>query len=247
MHAQKTEFMWDPIWFSPFNVLVHAEKIRKAATDEVKKTKEYRKVLEAEAAARMLVGISAASKKDYWMQIVDDRFGSPDIRTVCYSDDEHPSFDFLEVQYVEVVEYEDHSTEDLIPFIDKRKFSKRKAYDQNTHILCHLGGETKVYLPNEIELAKQVANSGINCPVLFIGSPDGLPSSTYRLLQLWPAVNVVVQFDIKEEYEKKKPIKYGVMHFERGKRKPWAKNVDEHHYPFENIGFVPKDDGEYRF
>ena len=247
MHGRETEFMWDPIWFSPFNVLVHAEKIRKAATDEVKKTKEYRKVLEAEVAAKMLVGISMASKKEFWMQIVDDKFGSPDIRTLCYSNDEHPSFDFLEVQYVEVVEYEEHSAENLIQFIERTKFSKKKAYDQTTHILCHLGGATKIYVPNESELAKQVADSKINCPVLFIGSPEGLPSSTYRLLQLWPTVRMAVEFDVEEEYKRNTPIKFGVMRFERGKRKPLTRHEGERHYSFENIGFIPTNQEEYGF
>jgi hypothetical protein len=246
MHGRETEFMWDPIWFSPFAVLIHAEKIKNAATQKIKKTKEYRKIIESEAAAKMLVGMSLASKKEFFMQIVDDKLGSPDIKTICYSDNKHPTLDFLETQDVEVVEYEEHSTEDLIKFIERTKFSNKKAYDLNTHILCHLGKTTKIYLPGNKELNEQIARSNINCPVLFLGSPTDLPSSTYRLLQLWPTVRTIIEFDIKEEY-KKSPKKFGVIRFERGKRKPRIKREGELHYPFEKLRFIPDKQGIYVF
>lgn len=241
--------MEDPVWFSPYKVLSHCHKIKKTATPAIKKTKNYRKVTEAEAVATMLIGLMAANghKKDFWMQVVDDKYSSPDIRTLCYSDEKHPTLDFLEKQDVEAVEYEDHSKETVVEFIEKTKFSKMKAYDARTHILCYLGGtSTTVTLRGNAELQKQVANTKINAPTLFIAPLTGRPA-VYRLVQLYPAVRVIKEFNLRTEFNKNASRQPHTMHFVRGSRKPWKVNPEEKNYPFQQLGFIPNAKDEYEF
>jgi hypothetical protein len=50
----------DPVWFSPLNVIHHASQLNKSLSDEKKKDKKFRKVVEANMAATMLVGLMSA-------------------------------------------------------------------------------------------------------------------------------------------------------------------------------------------
>jgi hypothetical protein len=243
MNGRETEFMWDPIWFSPCNVLYHAEKIKAVIPEALKVSKEYRKVIEMEVSAKMLLGIVKASGKDFWLQIVDDERGSPDIKSLCYTDDQNPKFDFLEVQDIEVVEYEAHSSDSLAEFLSRTKFSAKKAYDLKTHILCHVGSDTTLHLPADHVLAAEVAACNPSSPVLFIGAPITDPSK-YRLMQLYPALKILEKFDVSEEFSKRIMSERRVIRFQRGAKAPLVK-LEEEHYPFEKIGYLPDSDGKY--
>jgi hypothetical protein len=158
--------MEDPIWFSPVNVIHHADELDRVLPVQQKDTKEFRKVIEARAVAVMLTGLIAQSGKDYWMQIVGDEEQSPDVRTICYSDQPSEKFDNAEYQDVEVVEYEEHSMGIPLPeFLAKTKFADHKGYDEDTHILCHVDRGTTLDLPAEDELIEQMKIIDSVCPV----------------------------------------------------------------------------------
>ncbi len=139
--------MEDPIWYPPLNVIHHANLLSKSLSLKEQKSKRFRKVIEAYTVAQMLAGITTKENKDYWMQIVDDKSGSPDIRTIRVIDSSNEKFDLLEQIDVEVVEYESHSQISIPEFIVEKKLSKYKSYDENTIILCHIGYGVKSILP----------------------------------------------------------------------------------------------------
>ena len=233
-------FLEDPIWFSPLNVIHHANELSKVIPDEQKKSKEFRKVVEANATAIMLTGLIAQTGKEYWMQIVDDKEKSPDIRTICYAEKHSEKFDNMEYQDVEVVEYETHSHEPLPEFLARTKFGKRDAYDAETHILCHLGKGAILRLPEDKEeLKRQMAAIKPTCPVAFV-APSNPDTTKYKLIQLHPDVRLMTEFNLEEELHKIGSKGYkGVMHFIRGSRKPTEARPEEKYYPFEKIGYKP--------
>jgi len=232
-------FLEDPIWYSPLNVIHHAIELDKTIPDDQKKSKDYRKIMEAHATALMLTGLMAQTGKEYWMQIVGDEHGTPDVKTICYADQHSEKFDNMEYQDVEVVEYETHSQMPLPDFLAQTKFAKGKAYDAETHILCYLGKGATLNLANKKELEQQMIAINPTCPVALIVESDQ-KNRRYKLIQLHPEVRLIKEFGLKEELDKIGVAGYkGVMHFIRGSRKPTEARPDEKHYPFEKLGYAP--------
>ena len=240
-------FMHDPTWFSPLNVIRHGDLLVKAISKEEIKTKRFRKVIEAYTVAQMLVGIMVKENKEYWMQLVDDRHESPDIRTIRYADEHLEKFDMVEQIDVEVVEYESHTTLSIPEFIVDKKFSKKKSYDENTIILCHVGSGTKGYLPDGNEVKRIFSQIKSPCDILFLAGID--PTSTLLgLYTLKPEPGLLLKYNPIVELAKinsKKKIS-GVVNFKLGSRKPPQYNPDSRHYPFEKLGYIPNNEGKYK-
>jgi hypothetical protein len=235
-------FLEDPIWFSPLNVVHHANELEAALSQEQKKTGEYKKVMEARAVAIMLTGLITIENIDYWMQIVDDKHGSPDIRTVRYAEDNNEKFDNLEQEDVEVVEYEAHTKTSIPEFLAQTKFAKGKGYDDKTHILCYVGADVNLSLPPDDELKKQMSIITSACPTALLIESSKNPL-VYKLIKLNPDVGTIKEFNLEEELKK---LTYsGVMTFKRGSKRPIEAKPEEKHYPFENIGYVPNEQGKY--
>jgi hypothetical protein len=240
-------FMHDPTWFSPLNVIHHGDMLVKAIPKNELKSKKFRKVIEAYTVAQMLVGIMVKEDREYWMQLVDDQQETPDIRTIRYADKHLEKFDMMEQVDVEVVEYESHTTLSIPEFIVDKKFSKKKSYDDNTIILCHVGSGVKAYLPDGSEVKKVLGQIKSPCDILFLAGSD--PTSTILgLYTLRPEPGLLLEYNPVIELAKmnsKKKLK-GVVNFKLGSRKPSQYNPDSKHYPFENLGYVPDKDGVYR-
>lgn len=234
--------MEDPIWFSPANVIYHGNLLRDALSETEKKSKKFRKVVEAVTVAQMLVGMMIKEGREYWMQLVDDENGSPDIRTIRYADDHDDKFDFLEQVDVEVVEYESHTTLSIPDFIVQKKLSKNKGYDEKTIILCHIGKD-EAYLPDGDAIKKAMSNVKSKCAILLLVGAN--PQATeVKLITLNPKVGVLHQYNPIQELLKMK-LTSGVVHFRLGTRKPPTHNKDDKHYPFEKLGYVPDSSGDY--
>lgn len=241
------EFMQDPIWFSPLNVFHHANQLQKATSLDDQKRKEFRKVLEAKITAIMLVGFVLVGGKKYWLQLVDDKEGSPDIRTIMPSENDNPKFDFFDQHDVEVVEYEAHSNGDIADFLLNSKFSKMDAYDAKTHILCHISLSAKFDMPSlEEDLEKQMSQINTKSQIYLL-IPTAAEGRRYGLIALKPKVQVLVEFNPEEELFKWGAKDYpGVRSFVLGSRKPGESRPNEKHYPFEKLGYVPNSQGEYQ-
>jgi hypothetical protein len=234
--------MEDSIWFPPANVIYHGALLEQALTTEEKKSKDFRKVIEAVSVAQMLVAVMVKENRNYWMQLVDDKYGSPDIKTIRYAGAHKEKFDLLEQVDVEVVEYESHSSMSIPQFLVDTKLSRRKSYDSDTIILCHVGSGVKGFLPNA-ENIKDVIGS-VNSPckvVLLVGANPEV--SELSLFSLNPEIGLILKYNPILELQKRE--KQTVMIFKFGVRKPPVYNPNDNHYPFEKLGYVPNENGDY--
>jgi hypothetical protein len=220
------------IWFSPVNVIYHFKKLESEGKI-VPGKKHYRKCCEAFIAAVSLVGVIKMLGREFWMQIVDDSEDSPDVRTGCYEKKIRDN-DFAIVD-VEVVTYDINSSENLVDFLLRTKLSDTKGYDNLTTILCHINKITNV--PDVQELNRQLLakNPKIKSPVVIIGKSDPV-KEIYRMVQIYPTVELDTTFDVIAECKARKYN--GVLVLNKGaNRVPVFKsNQDEKHYPFENLG-----------
>jgi len=243
--ADEKIFMEDPIWFSPINVIHHVHELSIVLNEKQKNSKEFKKVIEANVTALMLMGLMKINGEQYWMQIVDDNEQSPDIRTINYSSKKDEKFDFMDQEDVEVVEYESHSAGNIPDFPASTKFKKTKGYDSKTHILCHFGEGVVLNIPSEKDLKKQMEVIDSKSPIVVLVEMSK-SDSTYKLVQLNPQVRDLVEFKLKEEIDRLVKNGYiGVYVFKKGSRKPVESKPDEKHYPFEKVGYVPNAQGAY--
>lgn len=222
------------IWFSPLNVIHHFKKLEaegKIAPDK----KFYRKTCEAFVTAISLIGIIKMLDREFWMQIVDDKEGSPDIRTGCY-DKKIRDNDFS-IQDVEVVTYDGNSPESLVDFLLRTKLSNDKAYDEMTTVLCHIHKVTQIPSMQELNRQLLTKNPKIKSPVVILGKADP-EKEIYRMAQIYPTVDLDTTFDLMVECKARKYN--GVLVLNRSAKGAIETkyNPDEKYYPFENLGLI---------
>ncbi len=227
--------MTDNLWFPPLNVIHHFRELERQGK-LVPGSKIYRKAAEGYIVAISLMGVMKILGREFWMQLVSDDEGSPDVRTGCY-DKKIRDNDFS-VQDVEVVTFDEHASEDnLIDFLMNTKLARKKSYDDQTTILCHVHRPT--WVPPYAELQASLANKHLTtkAPVIVIGRSDPT-KEIYKMAQIYPAVDLVTSFDLIEECHK-----HPKRHILRLRRsgKPTIEvvsNPKEKHYPFEKLGVV---------
>jgi len=72
---------FDPnIWFPSRNILYYYALREKELGDDIKKSK-YKVLREARSVALFLLGVMKLRGRDYWLQLVDPKERTPDIRT----------------------------------------------------------------------------------------------------------------------------------------------------------------------
>jgi hypothetical protein len=230
------------VLFSPLNVIHHYQMLNKAVLISGKKIRSFRKVEEANFVAEALVGRREADGRNYWLRLIGNEEQSPDIKTYSWKEPKLIG-GVMEEHFVEVTEYEAHSNEPIVEFLEKHKLNKYRD-DPNLIILCRISRETN--LPSLIELKQDlVAKNTVN-PILFCGRTsikDG-PEAVYRLIQIDANPNVMPEkkdFKIQEgllnmEYE-------GVLVLDNNSIS--GKFPETKHYPFETLGFIPEVDGTY--
>jgi hypothetical protein len=75
-------------------------------------------------------------KKARYIQPVDPREGTPDVRIVHQTTPPSKSHDWGAYFDVEIVRYEDHSQMSIADFLKQTKLNDKKAYQAGTIILC---------------------------------------------------------------------------------------------------------------
>jgi len=169
------------------------------------------------------------------MQIVDDKEGSPDIRTGCY-DKKIRDNDFS-IQDVEVVAYDDNSPEKLVDFLLRTKLSDNKDYDELTTILCHIHKIAQIPSLRELNLHLLEKNPKIKSPVVILGKTDPV-KEVYRVAQIYPSVDLDVTFDLIDECKARKYNGVLVLNRSAKGTLDFKYNPEEKHYPFEILGLT---------
>ena len=228
--------------FSPLNVIAHFRQLPPSLLKDKHRSKAYRKAQEASFVAEALAGRRAADGKDYWLRIIDDGVGTPDIKTYSWKESgENP--DGMWEHFVEVTEYEEHSDDSLVAFLARTKLNKYRD-DPELVILCRVS--TYVHIPSHAELKQALVDLKAVNPVLICGrlSQNDTPDATYRLIQIDPDPHVVAQhIDFVLGTELLKMTITGVLILDNAKSP--GNFPDEKHYPFEELGFIPNADGSY--
>lgn len=224
----------DDLWFSPINVLYHYARLESLYVDQnLKITRDLRKAREAYLVAIMLLGIIKSQKREYWMQITKDSEGTPDIRTARFLIEKDKTT-MLEVQEVEVVELEKHSSDDVVTFLHKTKLSCKKAYPLTTTVLCYISKQTR--LPSMKDIYDKLSFLNISNPVIIMGKIHQ-NRHVYRMCQVNPIIDLLVDFDAVAECYNKKYL--GVLRLEKGlgDKLNFVYLENEKHYPFERLNF----------
>ena len=214
------EFRKD-IWFSPRKILLrHAQEEEKLG-DKINEGK-YKILREARAVAIMLLGIEKRQGREYWLQLVDPKEHSPDIRTATHM----PETDrWLAYQDVEVVTLESHSPEDVDDFLKRTKLSAKKSYDRQTIILCHVDKDIRTKQWKDISASLAGVEKKNDVYLLGRTDPQALK---YQLARIHPQLDHIVKFDAMEEARKHAR---DTMRFERG-TVPKDRREDVNHEPF---------------
>jgi hypothetical protein len=191
----------DKVFFNPVNVIYEFKRLESIGIINPN-IKAYKRIQEGYISAISLVGLVETLKTGFWLQIVDDKEGSPDVRTICRlpkgADNE------FSIQDVEIVNFESHSGDDIVDFLLKTKLSDKKGYDDLTNILCFI--DKFVDLPPATELHKTLISKGLNkkSPVMLLGKIYK-DQEKYRLLNIYLDLTFDITFDLEEGCEK---IKY---------------------------------------
>lgn len=180
------------VWFSPHKLirdyLYLSEEERKAySADEQKIMKE------AFHGSIMLLGVMKAQRREYWIQLVDPSEQTPDLRTMRLRSRPNQS-DWMDVQDLEVVEYEDHSTETIDEFLKRTKLSPRKRYPAGTSILCFLN--KTMSMPNWSVVHKSLKDLKNSIDTYIVGSINETKLD-YFLAKINPLLEIT-QFNASE-------------------------------------------------
>jgi len=224
----------DNVWFSPINVLHHFERLDSVATADYKKAKDYKKAYEAYIVAIMLVGIIKQQKQQYWMQLVKDDEGTPDIRTFRYAV-KNGILNWQEIQEVEVVHYEKHSSESITDFLKKTKFSPKKAYPETTTILCFADKTTN--LGSWKQLSHEMQGLIQQTPVIILGKTHSTEPK-YIICQIHPYIDLLTEFDTSAEAKNKRYDGVLKVHLDPKGKPIFIKDPTEKHFPFESLGIT---------
>ena len=223
----------DQIWFAPMNVIHHFFELGKTIPDECKKDKSFRKAEEMNSVAVMLVGLQASQGRKYWLQAVDDKEESPDVRTGTFvPPTTMKANDFL-IQDVEVVTYEKNSQEGFLNFLMRTKLTKGKSYDAQTTILCCF--QRDAVLPPLSECQRVIGATVVRCSVMILGKTSPT-EDTYKITQVYPQIALEIEFSLSEAL---KESHTGVLRLRRGSQPQSEYLPDEKHFPFEKLGFKP--------
>lgn len=228
--------------FSPANVIAHFRRLPLSFRNDAKRSKPYRKAQEASFVAEMLAGRRSADKTDYWLRIIGDSDRSPDIKTYAWKRSGRIP-DGMWEHFVEVTEYEDHSQEPLIDFLDRTKLHKYK-HDPMLIILCRI--TRHAHIPSHLDLKRQLVERKVVNPILLCGpsTDPSFPETDHALIEFSPepdAPPAQVRFSLDKELSAMD--RRGVLVLDKRRKSSYFPN--EKNYPFQQLGFVPNKDGFY--
>ena len=223
----------DKVWFAPINVLYHYARLESIVSPQENEKSAFKKATEAYNVAIMLMGIIKYQKRQYWLQVTKDEEGTPDIRTGTFVIRKGQPKE-LAIQEVEVIEFGQHSQDYIVDFLKRTKLSSKRAYPSTTTILCKVS--KTVQLPPYKKIYNDLRTVAVKTPVIILGKIH--PSKhIYRICQVHPNIDLLVDFDVMEESYNKKYR--GVLRLEKGANDSlnFIYVPNEKHYPFELLGY----------
>ena len=223
----------DNLWFHPINVLYHYARLESLLPPSKRNNHSFRKLTEAYNVAIMLMGIIKFQKRQYWLQIVNDKDGSPDIRTGTFVVKDGKPKDFT-IQEVEVVEFEHHSNESIVDFLKRTKLSSKQPYPPYITFLCRVSKTT--ILPPYKQIHNDLKLIGLKNSLIILGKLHPR-NHIYRICQVNPEIDLLVDFDVMEETHNKEYR--GVIKVKLGTddKLNFIYLPTEKHYPFESLGY----------
>lgn len=230
-------FLEDKIWFSPLNVIYHFRKLENKLSDKEKSSKSFRKAEEMYSVALMLVGIIKSQSREYWLQMVDDKSASPDVRTGTYQKKEGVKMPEFTIQDIEVVDFDENSLEkSLTDFLKRTKLSNtNKSYDPLTTILCRV--KSSIHLPNFNQMNQELKSTTFSGPVMILGRTSvDEEKPVYKIAQIHPTVDSITEFNVLDELLNKKYN--GVLSLKKATTFSTEYRAEEKHFPFEKISFA---------
>jgi hypothetical protein len=130
-----------------------------------------------------------------------------------------------------------------IDFLDRTKLHKYK-YDPMLVILCRI--TRSAVIPSRAEFKYQLQERNFANPVMLCG-PSGdatFPDTNYALIEFSPMSNDPpghVRFNLEKELSTMD--RRGVLVLDKRRKPGYFPN--EKNYPFQQLGFVPNEDGSY--
>jgi hypothetical protein len=217
--------MTDKYWYPALNVAIHFEA-------DFKKNPPPKKAEEMLAVAVAMAGMQEMHNKEYWVQLVPDEEGSPDVRTMCCDRVKDGKAPWCYQQDVEVVTYTQFSkNENLADFVARTKLASNAAYDELTTILVHVKESSR--LPTAQEWSQVLSKTRKKNPVLVLGRTHPV-ALDYRLAVVHPVVEGAFDYNAPQLLRKRGYIK--VAKWSLGTKATEVIDNDEKHCPFEQIG-----------
>ncbi len=205
------------IWFSPRKILARYEEKKKELGSKIESSK-FKILNEAKSVAIMLLGIQKIQSREYWLQLVDPKEQTPDIRTATHLK-ELSNFP-LTYQDVEVVTLEKHSNEDIESFLKRTKLSESKSYQEDTIILCVVN--KNIQTKSWKEISKSLGQIKNNVVVYILGRTDPIDPK-YQIACVYPSFTHAIKFDVQEEVLK--PAR-DTMQFKRSTKRSEQKSTE---------------------
>jgi len=185
-------------WVSPRLVLIYYDHILKIFGNNIFKFSDFRKVIEAKVVAITLLGVLKGNGGHHLMQVPTDVNESPDIVTMMLKEYSDKAVQ-MEMQDVEVIEYGDHTREDIATFLLKEKLDpklSKKAYDDQTIIICHIIKKGVVVSHPDLHEKIKIVNP--KAKVYLLGQVP-YPTKRYRLVRVWPQLDSLIYIDVVDD------------------------------------------------
>jgi hypothetical protein len=180
---------------------------------------------ETQLAAVWAMGARKATKLELYLQPVKET--NPDVRVSCDVKSNSESFPFNGgIMEIEVTRYEEHANGNLSEFIINGKFKKQYADETIILIALNKPGETS---EGWKEISEKLAGCKVPYNVFLLGRMDG----KYIIGRVYPKLDFLVPFNIKEEgskeYTNPQGIKVVNLHYPS---RTFSKHVPEGFNPF---------------
>lgn len=186
------------IWFSPRIILSRYARKEKELGKAIKKHPDYKQMREARSVAIMLLGMIKKQGIFYWIQMVNPKERTPDIRTMRLLKRPGKS-DWMELEDVEVVTLTEFTDEAIDVFLKRTKLSAKKVYPAKTTVLCHIDRDIKTKPWREIHSLLEKVKAKNDTFFLAKVDPE---RQIYQLARIHPKLDMLITYDATKEVVK---------------------------------------------
>jgi hypothetical protein len=185
------------LWYSPGYLIECGEQANKiAAANKQQLSADTVKVInETRTGALFALGLTLRDKRIRYVQPVDPKEGTPDVRIVHQTKSPFKSYKWGSYVDVEIVRYEDHSESAIADFLKGTKLTTKKAYQDGTIILC---GIDKIIENGQLweDVATELAPIKNNLDTFLLGRTH--PEKwEIAMARIHPSYDSVTRFDVK--------------------------------------------------